>query len=652
MADLKLKKASIRNWMWFRNVELEFPERGLVMVIGQNHASNGALQSVGSGKTGIGEAISRALMGVQGRFQYVKSYSTNKKGDTYVRIEALLYDKPLVVELGYKCPEMSPTGEALRFHYDGKTIERGLIAETRAELTKLIGVPPLLASWTVLVDGENLKFNKLGQSESVELVMTALRQPPWNDYHEQSKKVLGRFNQELAKDEKAHEEAQRRAHNSRLDWEDAKEVVAREQKDFDSRKRENQRLITEQEKAITSKHEAIKRAKTQQDQITKKLQEIEHQKSTDYHTLEIQRNDLADTIREFEGKRPTLLTAREEALETHLEAKRLFQTYEASGKEKDCPTCGKPMTVAIDKAKLENLRQKATNAEQAYTKSKSAYDTNEQRIKEQSKKHTLIVENISKLSVEQEVEKLSTQYEELEDGIAETLRQIHQMEIKLTQLRAGVSDQALKTAEATLTERARVVGLDEEKIKATATALAASLATVRVVEYWNHAFSPYGIPNMVLKESIAPLNREARRVSSMMTGGTLEITYNTRRELANGKEKAELVIEVDNKLGSTELAGNSKGEAGLTNLIVAETLSEVGQVARRIGYRWYDEVVPHQDQVVCRSIYSHLRQIAHDLGILIFIVDHNPVAADYADHVLLVEKRGVKPNITGTAKWK
>ena len=163
MADLKLKKVTIRNWMKFRNVELEFPDRGLIMVTGQNNASGGALQSVGSGKTGIGEAISRTLLGVSGRFNYAKQFSSHQKGDTYVKVEAELFSKPLVVELGYKCPELSTTAEALRFSYDGgKPIERALIAETRAELTKLIGVPSLLATWTVFVDGDNLKFNKLG----------------------------------------------------------------------------------------------------------------------------------------------------------------------------------------------------------------------------------------------------------------------------------------------------------------------------------------------------------------------------------------------------------------------------------------------------------------------------------------------------------
>ncbi len=652
MADLKLKKASFRNWMKFGNVQLDFPDRGLVMVTGLNSASGGSLQSVGSGKTGVGEAISRALLGVQGRFQYVKQFSTDKQGDTYVRVDATLHDKPLVVELGYKCEEMSKTGEALRFHYDGKTIERGLIAETRAELTRLIGVPPLLATWTVFVDGENLKFNKLSQADCVELVMTALRQPPWNEYHEQSKRAVGKFKQVLAKDEKAHEEASRRARETEQDCLDAKEDVAREQKDYTRRKAENERLLTEAQIAIDQKHKAIEQHQQEQEKINKKLQAIEQRQSVDYHNLEIQRNEIAERIQDCERHRSTRLDKREQALEVQLNTKQQYQTYEDSGKAKNCPTCGKPMTNKIDPKKLELLRQEYQQAEQHLSGARQEYDDNETAIKAETKLYAEVTEKLEALSTEKEVRELSEAYEDFEDRTRDTLTLIHQAELRREQLKRAVPDEKLKSAEATLRERERVLGLARKTVETSTTALLESQATLRVLDYWNTAFSPYGIPNMVLKDAIHPLNREARRVSSMMTGGTIEIVYGTRRELASGQEKAELVIEVNNTLGSKELAGSSKGESGLTNLIIAETLAEVGQVSRRIGYRWYDEVVPHQDQVVCKSIYSHLRQIAHSLGILIFIVDHNPTAADYADHLLVVEKSRTADGIIGTVKWR
>lgn len=604
-----------------------------------------------SGKTGVGEAISRALLGVPGRFPYVKQFSTDKKGDTYVRVDALLHEKPLVVEMGYKCEEMSKTGEALRFQYDGKTIERGLIAETRAELTRLIGVPPLLAMWTVFVDGENLKFNKLSQADSVELVMSALRQPPWNEYHEQSKRTVGKFKQILAKDEKAHEEAGRRARETEQDWLDAKEDVDREKKDYTRRKSENERLLQEGQAAISQKHTTINQCKLEQEKINKKLKEIEQRKSKDYHTLEIQRNEVAECIHELERHRQARLEKREKALEAQLEAKRQYQTYEASGKQKNCPTCGQPMTSKIDPARLETLKQKFHGADQQLRSARQEYDDNEEAIKAQTKQHTAIREKLDALSVEKEVTELSGTYEDLEDRIRDTLNLIHQSELRQEQLKHGVPDDKLKNAETTMRERERVLILARKTIETTATALAESQAAVKVLDYWNLAFSPYGIPNMVLKDAIHPLNREARRVSSAMTGGTIEIVYSTQRELASGQEKAQLVIEVNNALGSQELAGSSKGESGLTNLIIAETLAEVGQVSRRIGYRWYDEVVPHQDQVVCKSIYARLRQIAHSLGILIFIVDHNPAAADYADHLLVVEKCRKNGSVLSTAAW-
>jgi len=638
--------------MKFGNVQLDFPDRGLIMVTGLNSASGGSLQSVGSGKTGVGEAISRTLLGVTGRFQHVKQFSRDKHGDTYVRIEAALHDKPLIVELGYKCEEMSKTGEALRFHYDGKTIERGLIAETRAELTRLIGVPPLLATWTVFVDGENLKFNKLSQADCVELVMTALRQPPWSEYHEQSKRATGKFKQVLAKDEKAHEEAGRRVRETEQDCLDAKEDVTREQKDYARRKAENERLLAESQTGIEQRHKTIEQCQQEQEKINQKLKEIEQRQSADYHTLEIQRNEIAERVQDCERHRAARLNKREQALEAQLNTKRQYQNYEDSGKDKKCPTCGKLMTGKIDPQKLETLRQAYHQAEEHLKSARQEYEDNEAAIKAQTKLYAEVMEKLEALSTEKEVTALSQDYEKLDDRIRDTLTIIHQAELRAEQLKRGVTDEKLKSAEAILKERERVLGIARKTVETSATTLVESQATMRVLEYWNTAFSPYGIPNMVLKDAIQPLNREARRVSSMMTGGTIEVLYNTRRELASGQEKAELVIEVNNTLGSEELAGSSKGESGLTNLIIAETLAEVGQVSRRVGYRWYDEVVPHQDQVVCKSIYSHLRQIAHSLGILIFIVDHNPTAADYADYLLIVEKSRTPEGIIGTVKWR
>lgn len=263
-----------------------------------------------------------------------------------------------------------------------------------------------------------------------------------------------------------------------------------------------------------------------------------------------------------------------------------------------------------------------------------------------------INEAITCLGVKYGITTMSEEFEENEERLQRLSAQYGQKELRLAALEKGPADNALNAAKTKLTERNRVAHNAKESLKIAAECLALAQTTERVLNYWNTAFSPYGIPNMVLREAIAPLNHEARRISASMTGGTIEVVYGTTRELATGATKAQLNISVNNLLGSQDLAGSSMGEAGLTNYIISETLSNIGQVSRRIGYRWYDEIVPHQDTKVCHSIYSYWKELAQKLGILILMVDHNPVAANYADHFLTVEKRGKPGHVVGTVYWK
>lgn len=170
---------------------------------------------------------------------------------------------------------------------------------------------------------------------------------------------------------------------------------------------------------------------------------------------------------------------------------------------------------------------------------------------------------------------------------------------------------------------------------------------LQVAVYWQEAFGPAGIPNMILRDTIGPLNETSRRISTLMTGGCIQVNYSTSRELVSGRDKAELNITVDNPDGASRVEGNSKGEASLTNLIVAETLAEVGGVAARIGYRWYDEILANQEEGARRSALAYMKEIASRYGILIFVVSHTPEAASYADYILTA----VKETTGTTYRW-
>jgi DNA repair exonuclease SbcCD ATPase subunit len=649
MVDLKLKRVSIRNWMKFRQVDLEFPEKGLVLVQGINTASGGALLSVGSGKTGLGEALSRTLLGVPGRFTHLKQFSTDKSGNTYVKLEVELHGKPLIVESGYKCKELSPSGDALRYHYDGKQVERGKIDQTREELSKLLGVSPLLAGWTAFIDGDSIKFNRLGQADSVELVMASLRQPPWSAYHEASKKILGSFRRAMALTEGAQQTAAGAVRNAKTEVEIAARQVDTENRRYNQAVKANEENIQRFQRAINSKKQKINEAQLEIAGIAKKLKVMETERAEANHRLEIKLHEVEDALRAAEDTRQPLSEARDKAHGKVVEARIAHNNYAAAGK--NCPTCNRPLG-QIDPNQLSLLAEKLAEATEKHQKAGAAWTAAEQKVVTLNLQYREVSKQQREISAQNQAGALADRYEELELGINAANNEIYEWQLEMTRYEQGPSVADLKTAQGRLADREAAVVKAQTTLDEAAEALVADQATLKVLEYWNLAFSPYGIPNMVLRDAIAPLNKEARRVSATMTGGTIEVRYSTTRELASGLDKAQLNIEVDNKLGDKDLSGSSKGEAGLTNFVIAETLSEVGQVSRRVGYRWYDEIVPHQDPKVCHSIYAYMKEVAQRLGILVFLVDHNPVAANYADHVLLVEKQSDNGKVSSTIRWR
>jgi DNA repair exonuclease SbcCD ATPase subunit len=313
-----------------------------------------------------------------------------------------------------------------------------------------------------------------------------------------------------------------------------------------------------------------------------------------------------------------------------------------------CPTCGKAWTKVHGQAEIEAQEKKVQYAASYHDQAKIKYDAQAAVVKDLNDKLTDIDGRLSKLKVDAAVASLSQEAESLSAEDAELGEQAIDLERQKAEHAAGPSKAEVNRAEAVVTERRRVLAEAEKEIGQASKALAESKEALKVARYWAKAFGPTGIPNMILQDSIAPLNDVSRRISNVMTGCTITVSYDTRRELASGLDTSELVINVDNQAGSDVLEGNSKGEAGVANLIIAETLSEVGSMSSRVGFRWYDEILNAKDELARPTILAYLKELAWRTGLLIFVVDHSPEVPSYTDHTLLVEKA---PDGTTTARW-
>lgn len=638
MPKLRLKKLHMQNCMKVSEDTIEFPDWGFVLVTGSNLASNGALASSGSGKTTLGEMLSRALLGVSGRHTRLSDFCNEESGKgLYVKLDTELEGRPLVIEMGYKSKLMSPKGEALRFSYDGETpVERDLLVNTRKELIQRVGVSPLLGEWSVFINGDDINFSRLSQEDSVNLLLDALAQPSWTTIHKNARVCLRGLEDDVVSSTASLEGA-------RKNVEDALSAIDSAE---DSANWEKNKYTKEKESQTT-------RAESVQERITSKLKESDTLKAeirghrSEFKKLENQNaEEHKNVVIELNTARDVLATRNNGKLKLVSEESKLGTVFSERSKElraiknepDTCSKCGKPWDKKHSEDELTLAQKSVNDAQDAHGIACDHVDASSKLVRDASSTINDVEVRLSEFDTTRERESLNDRIEELEGDIAYNDQALRAFQKDVATINQDVSDADLNRAVAVLSERKRnsvslsskIDALSEERLECEKLAAAA--------KYWVNAFSPRGIPNMVINKAIGHLNSTSTRVSAIVTGGTLDITYASSRKLTKGEDKPGLDIRVNNSIGSSLLSGNSKGESSLSNLIVSETMSEVGLVASRIGYRWYDEITNGQDSTVRRNIFSYLRNIAHEKKILVFVVDHSLETSSYADHILLAEK--------------
>lgn len=626
----------IRNWATIKSADLLFPEKGLVLVLGSNLAAEGKLKSVGAGKTTTGEALSRTLLGVTGRAANFAHYCNDEiNKDMYVRLEADLKGKPLLVESGFKCNELSKTGEGFKFTYDGQEISRAHVDQTREELAKAIQVTPELAEWTVFLDGDKLKINRMSQENSVNLLMSALAQPPWTDYFEKAKKVMSRFQQDVATQESEMETAKENIRELESELQSAEEELSDAKENYQQALIENKRKIDELKANIDLTDKKIQHLETEiatRKKQLKKLEEakagiaaeIDQKKNVVRQELALAQKQHSDAIED----RSTACRKKEDAKETLTEMKSV---------PKNCPKCHKPWDKAHSASELKKAESDLDNAIRNLESAK--VEVNRLIVVCSNKNGAIDVldKELRAAAKLDEQDEIADKQEEHEESLKQLTAANSKRAIEIVQLEKGVSQSKIDGKTAIVEERKRAIAKAKSQVTELATAIVESQELKKILDYWYKAFGPTGIPNMILTDAIRPLNLCAQRISNM-SGGTLKVTYATTRNLAKGDSRAELTIKVKNVIGSKRLDMNSKGESGLINLIIAETLAEVGGVSSRVGFRWFDEITSGQDELVRRSIFAYLKELANRVGILIFVVDHHSEACSFADHILIAEK--------------
>lgn len=637
--SFKLRRVTMRNWQTVRESILEFPDKGLVLVIGQNQAAHGRMSSVGSGKSALGDAISRAVLGVKGRFANFGAHSNDKTGnkDMLVSVELEDGERRLKVDAGYRCKELSKTGEGLRYTLNGVPLERGMIKDTRAELTSLIGVPELLAEHTVHVDGDKLKFNKLSQTAIVDLVTGVLGQSNWESYLKRVRQLAGSYKEADVKFSASIAEMERSLASLVDEIKTAKTNIETEKTAVADRQKRQKDEIAKLNEELAAVKKKVTANETEKRAIKAKIKKMEDDAAKDLHELEIRMRDLQEIERETNAVYLTALRGTTSCTKDKSRTRSELSEVESSAV---CPTCRRPYEDKVEEVKKakERLQKRLTDLETQFKECQVTERNARTKHDDAQAKYDTASERLKELAKRNDVSDLSDQYSDLEDAGRRIDDEVNEVRQDISKKSAPLDQTRLTRFSAILEEREKHEKGLQARIKNEKDGATHNRNILRVLEYWETAFSPTGIPNIVLNDGLTIINQACERLSRILTGGTLDLRFSATRELKSGTERPELSIDVVNAIGSSKVEGSSKGEAGLTNLILAESLMEVSRVWERVGYRWLDEVVNSQDQVVRQTIYSYLREQAQSRGVLVFVVDHHADVREHADYTLVATK--------------
>ena len=618
---------------------MEFPSKGLVLLLGNNLASDGHLDSLGAGKTNFGTALSRAVVGIPDKL--MSKFSRHKGGDTYVKVEGTLHEEPFIIETGYKCAELSKTGEGLRFQVGSQApISRSHINLTKEELTRVIGVAPELSRWAVFVNGDKIRFDELSQREAVELLMVALHQPRWSAVSKKSHKARETFNEEVALNETRLRDSRQTVAECETSIQELTQKVNDATAAYDKAVQETDDRIRLADKALNVARSALENIQTKQKGVANEIEQITKQKAERYAELERSRLDHDSRLKIARDPIKGLVQDYTRKQDARVAAERGLK------RPGHCPTCGQVWT--MDEEHKAHLEEAIENARRVEDESKERLDQAQHAENSIQVGLDQVNEDLRQLNVKSSTTALSKDHQRLTREADQWVKAVHQAELELERESKGPDRSSVVAAQTELKAKQDQWSEAAAQVTKFEHDIADGRSAVNVLNYWVDAFDPKGITNMILREAVSPLNSIARRVSQVMVGGMIEVKFDTSHELQSGEERDELVVNVRAVEGSGDLDMTSKGESCIANLVISEALSEIGQVHGLVNFAWFDEVTKNFPAHVRSVFFHYLKEKADRLNQLIFVVDHSPEAANFADYVLLAEK--TSSNGT-TLKW-
>jgi DNA repair exonuclease SbcCD ATPase subunit len=589
---MNLKSVSVSNFLSFGDCQSYSVQPGTILIVGNNLDEGG---SNGCGKSSFVDAISWALFGRTTR---------GLKGDDVIN---RYIKKNCCVELSlefrgkkYKISRYrkhKEFGDRLLLDIDGEKIECGTLAMTEERILKEFNLDYDLFTCTVLfAQGGNFNFVDAGNKAQKEILSKIMR-ISYEIYQKRAKERQKDLESEVQAGER--ELAILNSHIIEdLDAHFADQEAAWEKERVQRLKSLNERLRSEQEHfdsiEIISSVEELKEKKRRYEE---KRAEIWGK----YESIDSRISELKFEIRELEGKK-----IRKE--------------------DSNCPTCGQPWP---NNKKFQDSEVVNSEIDSKVAiidgKIKELVALKEKAKAMLSKTDSLIANIQSEIRI---IEERINLKKHLASSIASIKREIEgaqNAENPVKDLKNKEKEKQKKIA-SKIVEIQKKVALAKEEIP--------------MVAFWVEAFGDSGIKSFVFDLICSTLTAKANKYLSVLTSGTVAITFDTQKKLKSGqtREKFDCSIITDGQV--IPYAAYSGGEKRRISLAVDMSLSEIMSEYYDSDFNFviFDESTNYLDDQGKRHFFTLVRELGKTKAV--YVVDHDASLKGLFDDILLIEKKG------------
>lgn len=655
---MKFIKIKAKNFLSFKELELDLDNRGLILLTGKNlDDKSGTFDKNGIGKSSLVASIFYALFGETPDGRSADAIiNKDAKKNASVELTLEVSGNTYVITRGRKKNILSIT-------LNGEPMEFSTMKETQANIEQIIGIPEEVFRTTLFFDGHyTTPFSEMTDKQKKEFLSAIVDLSVYSKAHDKTKEEIKETKAQIASVESnitiASESSKRELENvSRLRTtkEQYENNLMTAQTTLDNYDDQNYQTLSNSlleaskeleevsaYKTTNTSQNALREALTASQSVSSELAELQSKKRELLAHIENLKSIMIskmDMVKQYEQLNQSAYT-KENLVASY--------NYGANGSPVDAIDTIIP-SGATNLDTVAKLREELANLIAEYKGTDtSIYD---QQIAEATAKQDVAHQTVQQLQEEanKEIEAnntLNARYQLANNKVNQIKEQLRNEEQAKKNLEAQVSsakssldlvNQQLESYGNVTTDNAESV---IEELQTKKQTLATNLVNLEKVL---GAFSDKGIKSHVLDLVTPTLNEGVNKYLGALTGGAINVEFSTQSKKADGTLSDKFDISVTYNGDVMSYNALSSGEKRRVDVAISLALQDmvIQRYGADVNLLAYDELFESLDATGAENVVELLKSRIEKVGTII-VVSHNEDLKPLFDNSLeVIKKDGV-----------